>query len=215
MKNVFLSILASFHAIGSRIIDRFLMVIYRSMFASCGKSVHFYPNKSDFLYKNISIGSNVSIGPGASFIASISHIYIGNKVIFGPNVTIRGGNHSTHIIGKFMGDYRKSDKLISDDDPVVIEDDVLVGTGVIILKGVHIGRGAIISPGAVVIRNVPPYAIVEGVPAKMIRFRWNVIDILKHESLIYHVADRIPEEALILQRLNIENHTVLRIVKRD
>ena len=215
MRNVFLSFPASFHATGSRIIDRSLMYIYKSMFASCGKSVRFYPNKSDFLYKNISIGNDVSIGPGASFIASVSHIYIGNKVIFGPNVTIRGGNHSTHIIGKFMGDYQESDKLTTDDDPVVIEDDVLVGTGVIILKGVHIARGAIISPGAVVIHNVPPYAIVEGVPAKVIKFRWNVIDILKHESLLYHVADRIPEETLIHQRLNNENHTVLRIVKRD
>jgi len=47
---------------------------------------------------------------------------------------------------------------------------------VIILKGVHIRRGAIIAAGAVVNRDVPPYSIVGGVPAKVIRFRWSLDD---------------------------------------
>lgn len=172
------------------------MYFTRKIFASCGKNVIFYPTKSDFFYRNISIGNNVFIGPGASFIAAISHIHIGNKVLFGPNVTIRGGNHSSHIIGKMMADYQLIDKLSIDDAPVVIEDDVWVGTGAIILKGVRVGRGAIIAAGAVVNKNVPPYAIAGGVPAKLIKFRWNISDTLKHEVMLYREEERISEEVL-------------------
>ena len=162
------------------------MVIFRSLFKSHGKNLIFYPTKSDFFYKNISIGDDVFIGPGASFIASRSYIQIGNKVMFGPNVTIRGGNHSTHIIGKQMADYKSSDKLKEDDQPVIISDDVWVGTGVIILKGVKVGRGAIIAAGAVVVKDVNPYSIVGGIPAKLIRNRWSDEEIAKHEMIIYN-----------------------------
>lgn len=164
--------------------DRGIMILFRSLFKKCGKNVVFYPVKSDLYYKNISVGDNVFIGPGASFIATRSYISIGNKVMFGPNVTIRGGNHSTHIIGKAMFDYKNSDKLPDDDQPVVIDDDVWVGTGAIILKGVKIGTGSIIAAGAVVNKDVPKYAIVGGVPAKILRYRWSEEQISEHESII-------------------------------
>ena len=47
--------------------------------------------------------------------------------MFGPNVTIRGGNHSSHIVGKLMTDYKNEDKLPTDDEPVIIDEDVWVG----------------------------------------------------------------------------------------
>lgn len=61
---------------------------------------------------------------------------------------------------------------------IVIEDDVWIGQGCIILSGVHIGQGAVIAAGAIVTHNIPPYAIVGGVPAKVIKFRFktDVID---------------------------------------
>ena len=176
--------------------DRLQMYLYKSLFCKCGKNVIFSPTTSYFLYKNISIGNDVSIAKGVSFIASISHIYIGNKVVFGPNVIIRGGVHSSHIIGKLMVEYQNNDKLATDDKPVVISDDVWVQPGAIILKGVHIGRGAIIEAGSVVNDNVPPYAIVGGIPAKVIKFRWGISDILKHESLLYLEEERISEAIL-------------------
>jgi acetyltransferase-like isoleucine patch superfamily enzyme len=52
--------------------------------------------------------------------------------------------------------------------PVVIDDDVWIGCRAIILKGVHIGRGAIVAAGAVVTKDVPAYALVGGVPAKIL-----------------------------------------------
>lgn len=56
---------------------------------------------------------------------------------------------------------------------IVVEDDVWIGERAIILSGVHIGQGAIIAAGAVVSKDVPPYAIVGGVPAKVIRYRFD------------------------------------------
>jgi acetyltransferase-like isoleucine patch superfamily enzyme len=179
-----------------KIFDRLLMYMYRSLFRKCGRRTIFFPTKSDLLYKNIIVGDDVYIGPGASFIASLSYISIGDKSFFGPNVTIRGGNHSSHIIGKFMIDYERKDKLVSDDIPVIINEDVWVGTGAIILKGVNIGRGSIISAGAVVTKDVLPYSIIGGVPAKVIKHRWSAEEIIKHEELMYPLEKRIMKDII-------------------
>ena len=56
----------------------------------------------DFIPSHIHCGHHVHIGPHASFIASIAHIYIGNYIMFGPNVTIRGGDHRIDVIGKHI-----------------------------------------------------------------------------------------------------------------
>lgn len=55
---------------------------------------------------------------------------------------------------------------------IVVDDDVWIGYGCTIMSGVHIGQGAIIAAGAVVTKDVPPYAIVGGVPAKIIKYRF-------------------------------------------
>ena len=60
----------------------------------------------------------------------------------------------------------------------------------------HIGRGAIVAAGAVVTKDVLPYSIVGGVPAKFIKFKWNINQILDHESQLYTEEERIPKEKL-------------------
>jgi acetyltransferase-like isoleucine patch superfamily enzyme len=188
------------HLFVSKCIDRLFMVLYKYQFASCGNNVHFYPLKSFFTYNTIAIGNNVIIGRGAVFVASDSAITIHDKAMFGANVTIMGGNHSTHIIGKAMFDYKVSDKLATDDQPVTIGTDVWVGSGSYILNGVQVGRGSIIAAGAIVTKDVPPYAIVGGVPAKIIKYRWSVAQILEHERLLYDPEDRLPMEELTKNR---------------
>lgn len=162
---------------------RMLSWAIRPLFKKCGKNLRFDPLSSNFTFNNISIGDDVMIGARAMFIAALSHITIGNKVMFAPNVTIRGGNHNTRVIGKYMLDVR--DKLPEDDQPVVIEDDVWVGTNVTILSGVTIGRGSIIAAGSVLTRNVRPYSVVAGVPAKFVKWRWDLDEICSHEKILY------------------------------
>jgi acetyltransferase-like isoleucine patch superfamily enzyme len=191
MKHIIFKSISFIHLNLCRIYERTLMYIYKEQFASCGKRVYFNPAKSYFLYKTISIGNHVSIGRGAMFMASESSIKIGDNVMFAPNVSIVGGNHSTHIVGKLMADYKLSDKLATDDLPVIIEDDVWVGTGACILNGVTIHRGAIVAAGAVVTKDVPPYSIVAGVPAKVIKYRWGKDEINKHEEMVYPPSKRL------------------------
>ena len=54
---------------------------------------------------------------------------------------------------------------------IVVDDDVWIGTNALILSGVHIGKGAVVAAGSVVTKDVPPFALVGGVPAKVIKYR--------------------------------------------
>lgn len=77
------------------------------------------------------------------------------------------------------------EKRETDDKGVVIESDVWIGTRAIVLSGVIIGRGwSVVAAGAVVTKNVPPYAIVGGNPAKIIKFRFNSDEIKEHEAIL-------------------------------
>lgn len=67
---------------------------------------------------------------------------------------------------------------------MVIESDVWIGCNVTILKGVTIGRGSVIAAGAVVAKSCPPYSIVGGVPAKVIKERFTEEEIRKHEDIL-------------------------------
>jgi acetyltransferase-like isoleucine patch superfamily enzyme len=157
------------------------MYIMISLFKKYGKNVTFYPTKSSFSYRNITLGNDVYIGPGANF-SSITVISIGNKVMFGPNVTILGGDHNISCMGKYMYDVKE--KLPENDLPVYIEDDVWIGASAIILKGVRIGTGSVVAAGAIVTKDVEPYSIVVGVPAKKIKMRFSEEDILSHIKLL-------------------------------
>lgn len=195
--NSFLKFLSYFIELFYKIFDKILMYIFKSRFSKCGKNVKFYPLSSWFIYKNISIGNDVFIGERASFKAYIAKITIGNKVMFGPNVTIRGGIHPYYIAGRFLFDIGENEKNASDDQDVSIEDDVWVGTNVTILKGVILGRGSIVAAGAVVSKSVPPYNIVGGVPSKKIGNRFKSIEeCLYHELMLYDEKKRLDSRLL-------------------
>ena len=115
--------------------------------------------------------------------------------MFGPNVTVVGGNHNTSEAGRFM--YDITQKRPEDDQDVVVEDDVWVGCGAIILKGVRIGRGSVVAAGALVNRDVLPYNIVGGVPAKVIGVRFRDLETLhRHDSALYPPEKRLGDDAL-------------------
>ncbi|EOX3343912.1 DapH/DapD/GlmU-related protein [Vibrio cholerae] len=154
----------------------------KRLFLEIGSNVVFSPSDT-FTFGTIKIGNDCYIGPGARFIASNSSITISDKVLFGPNVTIMGGDHNISVVGEFMFDV--STKLPENDSPVIIESDVWVGCNVTILKGVTIGRGAVVAAGSVVTKSVERYSIVGGVPAKKIKSRFNIDEIRLHEKALF------------------------------
>ncbi len=74
---------------------------------------------------------------------------------------------------------------------VVIENDVWIGQRVMIMGGVHVGNGAVVGAGALVTKDVPPYAIVGGVPAKIIRYRFSAEEIQQLEQSKWWTLDDI------------------------
>lgn len=161
----------------------------------CGDNVYIRPSSSDFkgLY-NLSIGNHVSIPRGSTFYCTEASLTIGNKVIFGPKPTIITGDHRSDVIGKYIID--SHDKLPENDQPVVLEDDIWAGANVTILKGVTVSRGSIIASGAILTKSCPPYSIVGGIPAKVLKFRFTIDEILKHEEILYPESQRYTREQL-------------------
>jgi acetyltransferase-like isoleucine patch superfamily enzyme len=110
------------------------------------------------------LGKNSYIG-AYSIIGCNEKVIIGNNVMISQFVSIRDTDHRfdrTDIPMMYQGIKTQ---------PVIIEDDVWIGYGSIINKGVRIGKGSIVAAGAVVTKDVPSYAIVAGVPAKVIKYR--------------------------------------------
>lgn len=158
------------------------MELLRPSFKKYGRNFVFDPYGL-YSFSTIEVGNDVYVGPGATLTATNSIIIMGNKIMLGPNVSIIGGNHNTSVIGRFMCDIKE--KRLEDDQPVIIEDDVWIGTNVTILKGVTIGTGSIVAAGAVVTKSQPPYSIIGGIPAKVIKNRFSKEDLQNHLSLLY------------------------------
>ena len=143
---------------------------------------------------------------------------IGNFCSIGPNVTfLLSSDHYLNHISTFpfkvkygMQQYEGVSK-----GDIVLEDDVWIGCGAIILSGVCIGQGAVIAAGAVVTKDIPPYAIVVGCPAKVIRYRFapeminRMLQIdygsLTDEQILEHIDDLyLPADESIIQWMPIK-----------
>lgn len=139
--------------------------------------VRYYNKRGCKIHKLVSISSNVRIrgyfemGEGSSIAqnctmsSETSGIFIGKNVMIAPNVVIVSFNHGFESLETPM--------VLQDfsETPVVIEDDVWIASNCTVGKGVRIGKGAIIGANSFVNKDVPPFSIMGGVPAKYIKSR--------------------------------------------
>lgn len=105
--------------------------------------------------KKLTIGNYCSIAENVCFVLNSDH----------PLHSISTFPFKTVVLGF------SNNEAVSKGD-IIVDDDVWIGYGATIMSGVHIGQGAVVAAGAVVTKDVPPYAIVGGVPAKVIKYRF-------------------------------------------
>lgn len=171
----------------------------KKLFKSCGENLSIAPSLVHMGLNNVSIGNNFRAGErlklrtfdcwgNTTFIPSITigdnvnietdcHISAINKVSIGDNVLIASfvyiSDHSHGNVNDVDGwmDGAPIERPLYSKGPVIIEDNVWIGEKVTVLPGVHIGRSAIIGANSVVSKDIPPYSVAVGSPAKVIKMQ--------------------------------------------
>lgn len=110
------------------------------------------------------------------------------------NLTVVTGNHipTVSIPQYYLGPLHINDK----EKDIIVEEDVWIGANVTLISGAHIGRGAVVGACCLVRSDIPPYAIVVGVPAKVVGVKFSKEQIIEHEKKLYKPEERFSEKEL-------------------
>lgn len=140
------------------------MLAYKLCLRKCGKGLRMGEFTTIKFPEKVSIGNHVSINE-YDWIDGNGEVEIGDYVSIGPRVSIVSFSHGHYDLDTPIKLQKKDLKK------VVIEDNVWIGAGAVITYGVRIGTGSIIGANSVVNKDVEPYTVVAGVPAKIISRR--------------------------------------------
>ncbi len=167
---------AKFKHVGDNVvIEPYMLDLKGERFISIGNDSYLSKGVSltaweSFLDDNYSpeirIGNNCGIGAGAH-ISAINGIYIGDNVLTGQDILITDNAHGS--TDRALLDISPNLRPLHSKGKVVIGDNVWIGEKASIMPGVTVGEGSIIAANSVVTRDVPPYCVVGGCPAKIIR----------------------------------------------
>jgi virginiamycin A acetyltransferase len=130
------------------------------------------------LHGNIEIGRNTTLnGPNTDFRSVINNIIIGNFCSIARNVTFQEYNHDFSKLTSYFVKCNMEGKSMKEDvvskGAIIVGHDVWIGTQCVVLSGAKIGTGSVIAANSVVSGEIPPYAIVAGSPAKVIKYRFD------------------------------------------
>lgn len=161
----------------------------------CGKNVKLEYPISFHNPRNIFLEDNVIIKSESLVINTTGKLIMKRNSGAAQRFTVITGNH--HPVKNRLFFEAVKYRLADIEKDVIIEEDVRIGANVTILCGVTIGRGSIIGAGSVIRKSTPPYSIVIGNPAKIIKFVFSPQDIVEHELKLYPEKERIPFSVLL------------------
>lgn len=154
----------------------------KEMFAECGENCYIeLPFRANWGGKNVHFGNSVYANFNLTLVDD-GDIYIDDKVMFGPNVTIATANHPI--------DPGLREKAMQYNKPVHICENVWIGAGTVIVPGVTIGKNSVIGAGSVVTKDIPENVVAVGNPCRVLR------EIGEHEREYFYKNERIDWENL-------------------
>ena len=154
----------------------------KEVFAECGENCYIeLPLRANWGGHHVHMGDLVYANSNLTLVDD-GHIYIGNKVMFGPNVTIATANHPIDAGLRGRGlQYNKD---------VHIGDNAWIGAGVVIVPGVTIGENAVIGAGSIVTKDIPANVVAVGNPCRVLR------EVSEHDRVYFYKGEKIDWENL-------------------
>jgi maltose O-acetyltransferase len=148
---------------GGAVAKRIRRFLARRMLDECGAEVNVEHGAWFGSGRGIRLGDRSDLGMDALIMGPLT---VGADVMMGPRCVLISDSHAIGDTGRPM-----NRQGFVPARPIVVEDDVWIGAGVTILPGVRIGRGSVIGAGSVVAKDVPPWSVAVGNPARVVRQR--------------------------------------------
>lgn len=150
----------------------------RRRFRRVGPNFVFDPVTSSFVTpQSFEAGSDCFMN---AYAHVSGEVVLGDRVLIGPSVKLLSGNHLFGIEGYYARFLRASEANPEHLANLRVESDSWIGANVIVLGGVTIGLGSVVAAGSVVTRDVPPFTVVAGVPAKPVRRIFDDFELERH-----------------------------------
>ena len=155
----------------------------KEMFAECGDNCYIeLPFRANWGGHHVHFGSGIYANSNLTIVDD-GHVYVGDKVMFGPNVTIATANHPIEPTLRAKGlQYNKD---------VYVGENTWIGAGVIIVTGVRIGKNTVIGGGSVVTKDIPDNVVAVGNPCRVLR------EVGEHDKKYFYKNEEIDWETII------------------
>ena len=155
----------------------------KEMFAECGDDCYIeLPFRANWGGHHVHFGSGIYANSNLTIVDD-GHVYVGDKVMFGPNVTIATANHPIEPTLRAKGlQYNKD---------VYVGENTWIGAGVIIVPGVRIGKNTVIGGGSVVTKDIPDNVVAVGNPCRVLR------EVGEHDKKYFYKNEEIDWETII------------------
>ena len=154
----------------------------KEVFAECGDNCYIeLPFHANWGGHHLHFGSNIYVNFNLTVVDD-GHVYVGDRVMFGPNVTIATAGHP--INSELRGRGLQYNRDVS------IGENAWIGAGVVIVPGVHIGKNSVIGAGSIVTKDIPDNVLAVGNPCRVLR------EINEHDREFFYKSDKIDWENL-------------------